>query len=241
MIGLLLIIALVAVVVALFAWAVAKFQNASKPRRVVGNAARSFHRRHIVERRKLQRYRKLLPVERFALWLERMFAPPGAIGLANELGTMNEHGIENLALDPASVNAPVASRYLLYKRGATGKQYCDLAGAGDYPLGPSSDSPYATGDIVNIRRLGAKPGLEIGIGVANKACTIDNLVVGVAGGKIQDLTTVTTNAAFWVVGRAAQTIAATNSTMEIGYVPCTPYQITVSNGGGTYARSGEGT
>jgi len=123
---------------------------------------------------------------------------------------------------------------LLIARGATGYQYGDLCAggaSGSLPLGPSSDSPYAVGDVLNVRRLGARPGLEMGIAAA--AITIDHLVYSAAAGKIADLT-LAGNGTYWVVGRAAATVAANNSTMECPYIPDVPYQVTVSNGGGTY-------
>lgn len=170
-------------------------------------------------------------------FLERIFAPRKSVALANTLGQMNEHGIETLLIDPNSVALPVSSRYLVYQRGATGAGYADVAAGVNLPLGISSDSPYQVGDLVNIRRFHAKKGIELGI--ASGAITIDHLVYVVAGGKLADLT-LAGNGTYWVVGRASATIAATNTTMEISFVPCTPYEITVSNGGGTYALAGAG-
>jgi hypothetical protein len=161
----------------------------------------------------------------------RKFALPNA-----GLGLINEHGIESLIIDPGAT-FPVANRYLLYERG-TALQYCELAAGTKPPLGPSSDSPYQAGDIVMIRRLGCRPGLELG--VPGGAITIDHLVAcnTDGSGKIVDLTA-QGNGTFWVVGRAVQTCAATD--IECAYAPCTPYEITVSNGGGTYAYAGAGT
>ena len=150
----------------------------------------------------------------------------GVTALANDLGLMFEHGIETLLIEPASGSLPVTSRYLIYKRGTTADNYCDVCTASDYPLGISSDSPYQAGDYVNIRRFGAKKGIEIGIAAA--AITIDHLVYVTAAGKIADLTLATTGT-LWVIGRANKTVAATNSTMECSFVPCTPYQITVNS------------
>jgi hypothetical protein len=165
-------------------------------------------------------------------FIDRLTAPRGAVALPNALGLINEHGIESLLLDLNSVAAPFPGRYLLVMRGATGYQYGDLCGGGStlaqMPLGPTSDSPYGVGDIMNVRRLGARPGLEMGIAAA--AITIDHLVCATAAGKIADLTTIA-NGTYWVVGRAVATIAATSSTMECGYVPCNPYLLT--NTGGT--------
>jgi len=98
---------------------------------------------------------------------------------------MNQNGIESLLVDPASTNLPFANRYLLIQRGASGYQYGDLCvgGAGGaLPLGPSSDSPYAIGDVLMVRRLGCRPGLEIGIGIAGKTVTIDKTAMSALQG-----------------------------------------------------------
>jgi hypothetical protein len=171
-------------------------------------------------------------------WLRNRLRPVRRrpIALANMLGLINEHGIESLIVDPTA-SFPVATRYLLYERGATGAQYAQLAAGTNVPLGPSSDSPFQAGDIVNIRRLGVRPGLELGI--PGSAITIDHLVVCAkdGSGKILDLT-LQGNGTFWVVGRATATVVATD--IEVPYAPETPYQITVSGGGGTYAYAGAG-
>ena len=174
-------------------------------------------------------------------YFDRLSAPRTAVALPNTLGLLNDNGIESLLVDPASSNLPFPSRYLLIQRGASGYQYGDVCAggaAGAYPLGISSDSPYAIGDVLNVRRLGNRNGLEVGIATA-AAITIDHLVYSAAGGKIADLT-LAGNGTYWVVGRAAATIAATNSTLECPFAPCVPYQITVSGGGGTYAFAGAG-
>ena len=173
--------------------------------------------------------------------IDRLFLHPRSTVLPNSLGLFNEHGIESLILDPATGSAPFGNRYLLVQRGASGAQYGDLCAGGaggNLPLGPTSDAPYAAGDVLNVRRLGVRPGIELGI--ATGAVTIDHILVSAAGGKVQDIATVTVNGTYWVVGRAAATIAANNSTLEIPYVPDVPYQVTVSNGGGTYAYAGAG-
>jgi hypothetical protein len=166
--------------------------------------------------------------------IERLFQPRQAVALANSVGLFNEHGIESLIVDPASSNLPFAGRYLIIQRGASGYQYGDLCAGGPggaYPLGVSSDSPYQVGDILNVRRFSARPGLEMGIGVAGKTITIDKLLVSAAGGTVQDVTTLTVNGTYWVVGRAAASLTTTGSLQEVPYVPCEPYQII--NTGGT--------
>ena len=168
---------------------------------------------------------------------ERLTAPRGSVVLANALGLFGMKS-ETLLLDPASTYnsaTPWPGRNLLVKRGATGALYGDLADGTARPLGFTLDAPYNASDPFAVWILGAHPGLALGVGVAAKAITIDNLVVSAALGKIQDITTITANAAYWVVGKAAATIAANADLGEVPYVPCLPYQVTVSNNGGTYA------
>jgi len=163
-------------------------------------------------------------------WKDRLFAPRNSVALANNLALINETGIESLFVDPASVNLPFPSRYLLIQRGGSGYQYGDVAQGVNCPLGISSDSPYAIGDVLNVRRLGARPGLEIGLGIAAKTVTIDNLLVAAAGGTVQDASTITTNATYWVVGRAAATLSTTASTQEVQFIPCVPFKATYTSG-----------
>ncbi len=172
-------------------------------------------------------------MDRFMSWFHHVEhgAPP--VALANTLGMINDNGIESLIVDPASGNLPFGNRYLLIKRGASGYQYGDLCNGGaggPLPLGPSSDSPYQVGDIMNVRRLGCRKGLEIGIGVAGQAVTIDHLLASAAGGCVQDATTISTSGTYWIVGRAAATITSTGSLMEVPYVPCVPYQLVNTSG-----------
>ena len=161
------------------------------------------------------------------------FRHTNTVALGNSLGLLNECGVESLFVDPASTNLPFANRYLIIQRGASGYQYGDVCAGGPggaYPLGVSSDSPYAVGDILNVRRFSARPGLEIGLGVASKTVTIDKLLVSAAGGCVQDVTTLTANGTYWVVGRAAASLTTTGSTQEVTFVPCEPYQIINTSG-----------
>lgn len=170
--------------------------------------------------------------------LARLRAPRSAaqapVPLANALGLMNDHGLESLLVDPASTSLPFPNRYLLIKRGPSGYQYGDICNGGPggpLPLGPSSDSPYQANDLLNVRRLGARPGLEMGIGVAATAVTIDRLLVAAAAGCVQDVSTLgANNGTYWVVGRAAASLTPTGSLMEVPYVPCEPWQI-INTGG----------
>jgi hypothetical protein len=172
-----------------------------------------------------------------AAWFDRLTAPRGSVALPNALGLFGLKA-ETLYLDPASSynsGNPWPGRNLLVQRGASGYQYGDLSAGVNRPLGVTLDAPYNASDPFEVQILGAYPGLFIGVGVAAKSVTIDNLVVAAALGRIQDITTITANGAYWVVGKAAATIAANADLGEVPYVPCLPYQVTVSNNGGTYA------
>jgi hypothetical protein len=158
------------------------------------------------------------------------------VALPNALGLINEHGIETLLLDPLSVYNvanPVPTRFLIYQRGASGYQYGDVCTGGPggpLPLGVSADAPYAANDPFNVRRLGARPGLELGVAAANTTVTIDKLLVAAAGGRVQDVTTLTVNGTYWVVGRAAASVAVSSSTGELPYVPFDPFEAIYTNG-----------
>ena len=141
------------------------------------------------------------------------------IALANQLGGLFEHGRETLGIDP-STTFPVANKYLIYKRGST-LYYAAIADGVNLPLGPSPDAPYQVGDFLAVERFGATVGTQLGYSVG--AITIDDLVYSAANGLVGDLTTAG-HGTFWVIGRATNTVGAAN--LEIGYVPCTPYQVT---------------
>lgn len=161
---------------------------------------------------------------------------PRPVALANAMGLFHAQ-TETLLLDPASsYNSGNVwpGRNLLVQRGATGYQYGDLSAGVNRPLGMTLDAPYAASDPFSVLILGAHAGLFLGVGVSTQAVTIDHLVVAAAAGKIQDITTLG-NGTYWVVGKAAATIAVGADLGEVPYVPCLPYQITVSGGGGTYA------
>ncbi len=172
----------------------------------------------------LIRLRLLQPL---ASLLNTLSRPRGGTALANILAATFENGRETLQVDP-SVTLPVASKWLLYERGSS-IYYAKLAdggaGAASMPLGPSPDSPYQLGDLLTVDRLGANVGTLFGWSAA--AITVDHLVVSSGNGLISDATTVA-NGTYWVVGRATATVAAAN--MQISYVPCLPYLLTVTGG-----------
>jgi hypothetical protein len=151
-----------------------------------------------------------------AFFLGRQSKP---IALANELGGMFEHGVETLQIDP-STTLPVASKYLIYKRGSS-QYYAALADGVNLPLGVSPDAAYQLSDFMAVQRFGATEGTLLGFSVG--AVTIDDLVYSAANGLVGDLTTAG-HGTFWVIGRAAKTVGA--ASLEITFVPCFPYTVT---------------
>jgi hypothetical protein len=141
------------------------------------------------------------------------------IALANQLGGIFEHGCESLQIDP-STTFPVASKYLIYKRGSS-QYYAAIADGASLPLGVSPDAPYQAGDFLDVERLGATVGTKLGFSTG--AVTIDDLVYSAANGLVGDLTTAGSGT-FWVIGRAVNTVGAAN--LEITYIPCFPYKVT---------------
>lgn len=145
--------------------------------------------------------------------------PRGATALANELGGLAEHGRETLQIDPAS-SLPVPNKYLIYKRGSS-QYYAAVADGVNLPLGVSPDAPYQGGDFLDVERLGATRGTQLGL--AAGAVTIDDLVYSAANGLVGDLATAG-HGTYWIVGRATKTVGAGNA--EVTYIPCFPYQLT---------------
>jgi len=143
-----LFVALCAVVVALFAWAVTAYKNAadhsSHPR--IGNANRKFSRRHF---RKF--YLAPLLIERIAWWFGFSRAPRGGIQFANIGEGTQEAGVKSYTPDAATT-----ARYLCYKIGTDG-DHSAICGAGDTPLGQSNDQADA-GVPIAINLFGVKLG-----------------------------------------------------------------------------------
>jgi len=168
-------------------------------------------------------------IERSVSSLQGVRRHPRPIALPNALALGSDSGFQGLQIDPGAT-LPIASKYLIYERGSA-YNYARIAGGTNIPLGVSSDAPFALGDILNIRRFGAKKGFEIGIPAG--AIAADHLVaVDPAGtGKVVDLTT-QGNGTYWVVGRATQAAAATD--IEVSYVPDIPYQVNNNNGTWTF-------
>jgi hypothetical protein len=159
--------------------------------------------------------------------LNLLLHPPGffagtkekPVALANQLGGLFDFGKETLEIDP-STTFPVASKYLVYKRGST-QYYAAIADGVNMPLGPSPDAPYQAGDFLDVERLGATVGTQLGYSLG--AITIDDLVYSAANGLVGDLTTAG-HGTFWVIGRATNTVSA--ASQEIAFIPCFPYQTT---------------
>ena len=141
------------------------------------------------------------------------------VALANQLGGIFEHGKETFQIDP-STTLPVASKWLIYKRGSS-QYYAAIADGVNMPLGVSEDAPYQLIDFLAVERFGATIGTQLGFSAG--AVTIDHLVYSAANGLVGDLTTAGSGT-FWVIGRAASTVGA--ASQEIPFVPCFPYQAT---------------
>jgi|SRR3984957_18796463 hypothetical protein len=166
----------------------------------------------------MKRNIKILTIALLRVW-DSCTAPHGAVALPNQLGGLFEHGRETLQIDP-STTFPVASKYLLYKRGST-LYYAALADGVNLPLGVSPDAPYQAGDFLDVERFGATVGTQLGVSAA--PVTIDDLVFSAANGLVGDLITAG-HGTFWVIGRATNTVSA--ASQEIAYIPCFPYQVT---------------
>src|SRR5580693_4775076 len=118
----------------------------------------------------MKRNIKLLTIALLRVW-DSCTAPRGAVALPNQLGGLFERGRETLQIDP-STTFPVASKYLIYKRGSS-PYYASLADGINLPLGLSEDAPYQAGDFLDVQRFGATVGTQLG--VSTGAVTIDDL------------------------------------------------------------------
>ena len=215
--NLFLIVALVAAVVALCAWASAKIQNAPTRRPKIGNANRKFFRRHV---RKV--WLAPLFIERFFAWLGFVPTPRGTVQLTGNIQFANsgegthEHGIKSYIPDAAT-----NSRYLLYQVGSTADNVAVAAGVNE-PLGPSDDlADSSVLDVaIAIKLLGAFKGTTRMISdgtvtngarvCASKANPGQITVPGVGAGN------------FWVVGKA---VVPTDSNIAAGdAVEVIPFQ-----------------
>lgn len=159
----------------------------------------------------------------------RVFALRRGIALANAVALVFEHGKESFQIDPAA-SFPVGTKYLNYMRGST--QYLAKPSTGGSaappPLGIAPDSAYQANDFFSIERYNATVGSQIGISVG--AITIDHLVYdagATTAGTLGDLSTAG-NGTYWVVGRAASTVAG--AALQFAFIPTAPYLLTVTGG-----------
>ena len=182
-----LVVALVAVVVAMFALAVATIQKANQPGRrpVVGNANRKFFRAHF---RRIHLAPLVIARVAHLMGFTRRF-PAGSVMFANIGEGTFEHGVKTYIADAAT-----AGRYLLYKKG-TDVDHCAIAGLNDVTLGVSNDQAEA-GMPIAIQLFGAAKGtLRVqtdgtiadgdyvksgAVGQATKATTGDAGIFGIA-------------------------------------------------------------
>ncbi len=139
LIQLVLLFALVAVVVALFAWASAISKNANQ-------SGRKGMRRHWREF-----YLAPLLVERLFQWFGYVRCPRGGVQFANIGEGTQRTGVKSYTPDAAT-----SSRYLCYKIGTDG-DHSAVCGAGDTPLGQSDDQADA-GVPIAINLFGQVPG-----------------------------------------------------------------------------------
>lgn len=193
-----IVVALVAVVVALFAWAVAKSKNATPVHRpVVGNANRKFFRRHM---RKV--YLAPLLIQKVFGFLPSQVAPRATLQFAN-IG----EGTAPTGRKTYIPDATTTARYLLYKTGSDA-DHVALAGLGDTPLGPSDDQVDDITIPITINLLGAVPG-TVRV-VSNGTVTNGAFLKCAANGQVTNA--VTTDV---VIGRA---VIGTDSTSAAGDV-----------------------
>ena len=164
--------------------------------------------------------------------LECLFNPRKLIALPNELGLVNEHGIETLLVDPADTLPNTGGRYLLYMRGSA-YNYAKTCDGTHLPLGPSSDAAYQAGDLINVRRLGCRKGFELG--VPDGAIAQDDLIVAsTTAGKVKAFTGLA-DGTYFVVGRCLKAVAATAS--EVAYQPLTVRKVVIGSSGATFTET----
>ena len=216
----LLVVALAAFVVALFAWAAAKITKASQPRvrrMVIGNINRKFFRRRI-------RRVYLAP-----LLIERMFhamgftrAPLGGVQFCNVGEGTHELGIKSYLGDAATT-----SRYLFYEQGVTSNDYVKVAAGTNEPLGHSDDLVDASApDIaISVKLLGCVKGTQRAI--SDGTVTNNTRICVIKDGTGRATCPAGGAGTFWIVGKAivptdndAGGPVAAGDTFE--FVPCFP-------------------
>jgi hypothetical protein len=215
----LIIVTLVAFVVALFAWAAAKFTKATKPvrRQVIGNINRKFFRRHIS-----RVYLAPLLFERMLHLMGFTRAPLGAVQFCNTGEGTHGDGIKSYLPDAATT-----LRYLFYEQGVTTKDYCKLALGVNEPLGHSDDLADANAlDLaIAIKLLGCVKGTQRA--VSDGTVTNNTRICVATDGTGRATCPAGGAGTFWIVGKAivptdndAGGPVAAGDTFE--FVPCFP-------------------
>ncbi|MEI8288780.1 MAG: hypothetical protein WCH99_04860 [Verrucomicrobiota bacterium] len=144
------VVALVAVVVAMFALAVASIQKANQRGRLpaIGNANRRFSRHHA---RKIWLAPLLIERVLYLMGFQRRM-PRGSVMFANIGEGTFEGGVKTYIADAAT-----GGRYLIYKIG-TDTDHVAVAGLNDVSIGCSNDQAEA-GMPIAIQLFGCKPGM----------------------------------------------------------------------------------
>ena len=205
-IQLLLLVALLAVTFALFAWAAGSPQNATRRARI-GNANRKFSRAHF-----RQFYLAPLLFERVRWWFGGTAPKHGGIQFANIGEGTYAKGIKSYLPD-----ATTSARYLLYKIGTDG-DHVAACGAGEVPLGPSEDQADSTTTPIAIKLLGAADGTFRGVtdgSIANG----DHIKAGAAGVIVKASST---DVSFGIACFGTDTSSASGDV--ISYIPCVPHK-----------------
>ncbi len=215
--NLLLILALVAVAVTLFAWAAVKLPNAYKPRR--GRRLTKVYFLPLVWE-KIRRAGSPAPRQ------AGMPDATGGIQFCNVGEGTHEHGRKSYLGDAATT-----VRYLLYEQGVTTNDYCKLAAGANQPLGPSDDLVDANAlDIpITVKLLGAFMGTSRA--VSDGTVTNGTLICVSKDGTGRATCPAGGAGICWVVGRAvipsdddAGGPVVANDDFE--FIPCFPFQKT---------------
>lgn len=222
MIEVLVIVALTAVVVALFAWAISKLKNAAERdgrKREILQGYNSHMRRKTFARNVRETF-LLLPLL-FGSWGRRR-GKATLPQFANIGEGTHEHGIKSYIPD-----AGTNSRYLIYEIGSVADN-CRIAGGVNEPLGPSEDQADSNNlDIpIAVKLLGAVKGT---VRMTSDGTCINGgrVVVKLDGsGQVADLTASATGHTYWVIGKAIiPTDAVVVAGDPIEVIPYVPYTV----------------
>jgi hypothetical protein len=208
-IEMLIIVACIALVVALFAWAAARIPKRTQ----VIRGYNSHLRRKTLRYRfpfweNLRRTFSLLPIL-FAHWRSSRTA---SVEFANVGEGTHAKGIKSYIPDAATT-----SRYLMYK-GGSDADHCAVTGAGDIPLGSSDDlADSAALDVpIAIKLFGAVEGT---VRIISDG-TLTNLCKVTTGANGQGTAAVTTNLVVGVAIIPTDSIPVAGDAVEM--IPCLP-------------------